>query len=73
MIIIFVYDEDRVEMYICICNALKEQEMAGAFRSGATCVSQVYKSLGCQPVCGKCVPYVRENLRSAAISGEQTL
>lgn len=55
-------------MYICLCNALKEKEMAGAVARGANCVSQLYQSFGCKPVCGKCVPYVRENLLQTAIT-----
>ena len=49
-------------MFVCICNALKEQEMAGAVQQGASCALDVYKSLGCQPVCGRCVPYVEEEI-----------
>lgn len=49
-------------MFICLCNALKDSEMCGVIASGANCVSDVYKSLGCQPQCGQCVPYVREQL-----------
>jgi len=45
-----------------MCNALKDSQMCGAIAGGANCVSEVYKSLGCQPQCGKCVPYVREQL-----------
>lgn len=62
-------------MFVCMCNALKEQEMQQAAASGATCALDIYKSLGCQPVCGRCVPYVEENLvgkANAAISGDQT-
>lgn len=55
-------------MYICICNCIKEKELAGALERGASCVSQVYQSLGCKPVCGKCVPTIRENLMQTAIS-----
>lgn len=49
-------------MFVCICNALKEKEMTGAIQGGASCALDVYKSLGCQPVCGRCVPYVEQEL-----------
>lgn len=58
-------------MYVCLCNALKEQEMCGVIRDGASCVSEVYQSLGCKPVCGKCVPYVREELLGSAAISDQ--
>lgn len=49
-------------MFVCLCNGLKDSQMCGAIDGGANCVSAVYKSLGCQPQCGKCVPFVREQL-----------
>jgi bacterioferritin-associated ferredoxin len=60
-------------MFVCLCNALKEQEMAGAIQNGASCAMEVYQSLGCQPVCGKCVPYVEEELLAGRSSATQQL
>jgi bacterioferritin-associated ferredoxin len=57
-------------MFICLCNALKDSQMCGAIADGAQCVSEVYKSLGCQPKCGKCVPYVREQLSQFSASAQ---
>jgi bacterioferritin-associated ferredoxin len=55
-------------MYICLCNGLTDrdlrQHMGGAGRS----VSMVYRSCGCQPQCGKCVPFVVRMLREGAES-----
>jgi bacterioferritin-associated ferredoxin len=35
--------------------------------AGGNCsVSMVYRACGCQPQCGKCVPFVRQMLRQAA-------
>jgi bacterioferritin-associated ferredoxin len=49
-------------MFVCICNALKEKEMTCAIQQGACSALDVYESLGCQPKCGRCVPYVEEQL-----------
>jgi bacterioferritin-associated ferredoxin len=55
-------------MYICLCNALTDRDVRA--KSGEGCsVSMVYRSLGCEPQCGKCVPFVRQMLREAAPAG----
>jgi bacterioferritin-associated ferredoxin len=52
-------------MYICLCNALTDRDVRA--KSGEGCsVSMVYRSLGCEPQCGKCVPFVRQMLRETA-------
>lgn len=61
-------------MYICLCNALTDRDVRASCDSSCS-VSMVYRSLGCQPQCGKCVPFVRQMLReqdgaSADIGGD---
>jgi bacterioferritin-associated ferredoxin len=54
-------------MYVCLCNALTEQDIRSSMASDAGCsVSMVYRGCGCQPQCGKCVPFVRRMLREGA-------
>jgi bacterioferritin-associated ferredoxin len=55
-------------MYVCLCNCLKDKDMASAIENGAQCVSDVYKHHGCKPQCGKCVPYVRESLPASQMA-----
>jgi bacterioferritin-associated ferredoxin len=54
-------------MYVCLCNALTDRDVR-AHSTGGCSVSMVYRSLGCEPQCGKCVPYVRQMLRQNAAS-----
>jgi bacterioferritin-associated ferredoxin len=49
-------------MYICLCNGLTDRDVRANCESGRS-VAMVYRSLGCEPQCGKCVPYVRQMLR----------
>ncbi len=59
-------------MYICLCNALTDGDLR-PHTGGACSVSMVYQACGCQPQCGKCVPFVRQMLREggeAATSGQ---
>jgi bacterioferritin-associated ferredoxin len=52
-------------MYICLCNALTDRDLRASCDDNAS-VSMVYRSLGCEPQCGKCVPFVRQMLREQA-------
>jgi len=53
-------------MYICLCNALTDRDVRAHSADGNCSVAMVYRSLGCEPQCGKCVPFVRQMLREAA-------
>jgi bacterioferritin-associated ferredoxin len=50
-------------MYVCLCNALTDRDLRPHTASGSSSVSMVYRACGCQPQCGKCVPFVRQMLR----------
>jgi bacterioferritin-associated ferredoxin len=50
-------------MYICLCNALTDRDVRASCENSCGSVSAVYRSLGCAPQCGKCVPMVRQMLR----------
>jgi bacterioferritin-associated ferredoxin len=45
-------------MYVCVCNGLTSRQVDAV---AATCSSTggVYRSLGVQPRCGKCIPTIR--------------
>ena len=47
-------------MIVCVCNAIREDELRAAARSGAPCPPTAYKSLGSQPQCGTCLPFAKE-------------
>lgn len=42
-------------MIVCVCNAIREDEVRAEARKGATCPLQAYKSLGFEPQCGSCL------------------
>jgi bacterioferritin-associated ferredoxin len=50
-------------MYICLCNAITDRDVRAHGAGGNCSVAMVYRALGCQPQCGKCVPYIRQLLR----------
>ena len=47
-------------MYLCVCNALSEDEVRAAARRGAPCAQAAYSSLGCEPQCGTCLCYAED-------------
>ena len=53
-------------MYVCLCNALTDRDLRPHTAAGTCSVSMVYRACGCQPQCGKCVPFVRQMLRQGA-------
>ena len=42
-------------MIVCVCNAIREDELRVAARDGATNPRAAYKALGCEPQCGCCL------------------
>jgi bacterioferritin-associated ferredoxin len=47
-------------MIICVCNAIREDELRAAARDGAADPLAAYKALGCEPLCGCCLDCVQE-------------
>ena len=47
-------------MIVCVCNAIREDELRAAARKGATCPIDAYKSLGFEPLCGCCLDCAQE-------------
>jgi bacterioferritin-associated ferredoxin len=57
---------------ICLCNGISDKRIRACAENGGCSVAEVYRNHGCQPRCGKCIPYIREILQEAAPgSGEQ--
>lgn len=51
-------------MVVCICNAIREDDVRSAARAGATSACQAYRSLGRQPKCGQCIGFARQIIDS---------
>jgi bacterioferritin-associated ferredoxin len=52
-------------MYVCLCNGITDRDFRAHAADESCTISDVYRSLGTKPRCGKCVPYVRQLLRQA--------
>lgn len=42
-------------MYVCICNAITDRDVHAARADGAAGADEVFRSLGAQKRCGRCV------------------
>ncbi len=51
-------------MYICICNALRDKDLAAA-SGGARSVAEVFRRCGRRPQCGKCLTDVAQIIEDA--------
>ncbi len=52
-------------MYVCLCNGFTDRDVRRCMKACENSVADVYRSLGCAPRCGKCVPLVRDMVKSA--------
>lgn len=51
-------------MYVCICNALKDRQLAAA-AADAKSVGEVFRRCESRPQCGKCLPDVAKMIETA--------
>ena len=47
-------------MIVCVCNAIREEEIRRAARAGAPCAETAIRSVDCEVQCGHCLPYAEE-------------
>jgi bacterioferritin-associated ferredoxin len=52
-------------MYVCICNAITDNQARSHTTASGCSVAAFYRALGVKPKCGKCAPTVREMLDAA--------
>jgi len=62
-------------MYVCLCNALRDKDLAAAAGDDARSVSDVFRRCGRKPQCGKCLPDVAQMIEDARSleTGAQTI
>lgn len=47
-------------MVVCVCNGIRERDLRGVARNGASDPCSAYRSLGRRAKCGQCFPFARE-------------
>lgn len=52
-------------MYVCICNALRDRDLASAAGGDVRSVADVFRRCGRRPQCGKCLPDVARMIEEA--------
>jgi bacterioferritin-associated ferredoxin len=53
-------------MYVCICNALTDQQIVTAIEQGARTVVDAYRVLGVEVNCGQCVCMAQDLIEDVA-------
>ncbi len=51
---------EETGMVVCICNAIRECDVRKAAKSGASCPTSAYATMGRRARCGQCFPFARE-------------
>lgn len=46
-------------MVVCICNAIREQDLKDALREGTARPTEIYARLGRRPKCGQCLSFAQ--------------
>ncbi len=49
-------------MYVCVCKAITDRQIAQAIHQGACNRRQLCQSTGAGSVCGKCSPHLKQLL-----------
>ncbi len=50
-------------MIVCICRRYREQDIRRAASAGLRSVRDIYKELGAEPDCGRCLEFAEELIR----------
>lgn len=51
-------------MHVCFCNQFNDQAVEQVAPRAQGSTAAVYRELGCEPKCGKCVGHIREILEA---------
>lgn len=58
-------------MYVCLCNALSDQQLRQAVHDGAHRPFEIYAACGCRAQCGRCAGTVLAIIRGGDVPGVQ--
>jgi len=53
-------------MYICICNAINDQQVSQAIGRGCATPLDIYAECGTEPQCGRCMERMWEMLNATS-------
>ena len=49
-------------MYVCLCNAITDRDLADAASEGVSCAVEAYRRRGSTPDCGRCLEFAQDLL-----------
>jgi len=60
-------------MYVCVCNAITDRDLAGLAREGVRSAAEAYRRLGGTPVCGRCLDFAQSVIDDADAPAERRM
>jgi bacterioferritin-associated ferredoxin len=57
-------------MYVCVCNAITDRDLASLASEGVGCAKEAYRRLGGAPVCGRCLDFAQDLIDGAGDRSE---
>ena len=59
-------------MFVCICRRYREQDIRRAAHAGLRSARDVYRELGAEPNCGRCLDFAEEVIRDVHVGAPAT-
>ena len=54
-------------MFVCICRRYREQDIRRAAHAGLRSATDIYKELGGEPSCGRCLEFAEQVIRDVHV------
>ena len=56
-------------MFVCICRGYRERDIRRAAHAGLRSARDIYRELGAEPSCGRCLEFAEEVIRDVHVDG----
>ncbi|MYF69069.1 MAG: (2Fe-2S)-binding protein [Proteobacteria bacterium] len=59
-------------IFVCICRRYREQDIRRAAHAGLRSAHDIYKELGAEPSCGRCLEFAEQVIRDVHVGTPAT-
>ena len=57
-------------MFVCICHRYREQDIRRAAHSGLRSARDIYRRLGAEPSCGRCLEFAEKLIEDVHVGSQ---
>ena len=57
-------------MFVCICHRYREQDIRRAAHSGLRSAHDIYRRLGAEPRCGRCLEFAEKLIEDVRVGSQ---